>query len=144
MTFWRFSESIFSISVKPENIGIGSAPLKKVPALYSAYQSGFSFWKVSDSQFAFKAGTRPQTTEPSHASWTSGWVQKSTYCIAWGLKVERVVTIKPRVVVIISEAGVKLPLGLSGWGKTVDPHWNFGLLLWAKAPIQDMQFHIAP
>src|SRR5258708_4962614 len=57
MHFWMFVESIVSTSVSPENIGIGNAPLKNFPALYCAYQSGFCFLNVSDSQFAVSAKT---------------------------------------------------------------------------------------
>src|SRR5919199_4564554 len=100
---------------------------------------------VSVSQFCFSAGTRPEISEPSQPTWTSGCDQKSAYLSAASLFCEDALISTAAVGVRIEAAGLKAPVGLAWRGNSVlatgksagafSPVW--------KAPMYDRQAHMA-
>ena len=101
--------------------------------------------KVSVSQLRLRAGTRPEISEPSQPTWTSGCDQKSAYLSAASFCCDDALMRIAAVGVKILDAGLVKPVGLGCRGKRVLPTGkSAGAFkpVW-KAPMYDRLAHMA-
>src|SRR5436190_4389645 len=101
--------------------------------------------KVSVSQFCFSAGTRPEISEPSQPTWTSGCDQNSAYLSAASWFCDEALISTAAVGVRMLAAGLVKPLGFAWRGNNVlATGKSAGALspVW-KAPMYDRDAHMA-